>query len=214
MEGKPAAVKLAQAGVFTATRALFIGALGAVAAFIGSAFIGFQKTMWTGLGLLYVVLGLLYITGRASYLMASLGPSLARIGDVRGSAALGLLFGLNVPACSAPLLFALLGAAAAGGVSGETLARGFSSLALFGFALSLPLVLAVLIPAARRALDWLARLSRRIPFWTGMVLIALGLWSVWFGLFVILRPHRRRCSHHGQQGDSQTRFFHMSSRCD
>lgn len=188
MEGKPAAVKIWQIGVFTATRALFIGALGAVAVLVGSAFIGFQKAMWTGLGALYVALGLLFVAGRAGYFMTSLGPSLARIGEVRGSAALGLLFGLNIPACSAPLLFALLGTAAASGVSGATLANGFLSLALFGFALSLPLAVAVLFPAARRALDWLAGLSRRIPLWTGIVLIALGMWSVWFGLFVTPRP--------------------------
>jgi len=188
MEGKSAAVKLWQVGAFTVTRALFIGALGAIAVLVGSAFIGFQKAMWTGLGALYVALGLLFLAGRAGYIMTSLGPSLARVGDVRGSAALGLLFGLNIPACSAPLLFALLGAAAAGGVSGATLANGFSSLALFGFALSLPLAVAVLIPAARRALDWLAALSGRIPRWTGIVLIALGIWSIWFGLFVTPQP--------------------------
>lgn len=188
MEGKTATVKLWQVGVFTATRALFIGALGAVAVVVGSAFIGFQKAMWTGLGALYVALGLLFVAGRAGYLMTTLGPSLERIGEVRGSAVLGLLFGLNIPACAAPLLFALLGAAAASGVSGATVANGFFSLALFGFALSLPLAAAVLIPAARRVLDWLAGLSRRIPSWTGIVLIGLGLWSVWFGLFVTPRP--------------------------
>lgn len=188
MEGRSPAVKLWQVGVFTVTRALFIGALGAIAVLVGSAFTGFQKAMWTGLGVLYVALGLLFVAGRAGYVMTSLGPSLARIGDLRGSAALGLLFGLNIPACSAPLLFALLGAAAAGGVSGATLANGFSSLALFGFALSLPLAVAVLIPPARRALDWLAALSGSIPRWTGIVLIALGIWSIWFGLFVTPRP--------------------------
>jgi cytochrome c-type biogenesis protein len=188
MEGKPPATKLWQVGVFTATRALFIGALGAVAVLVGTAFIGFQKAMWTGLGTIYFVLGLLYLTGRAGFFMQSLGPSLARIGDVRGSAALGVLFGLNIPACSAPLLFALLGAAAASGVSGATLASGFSSLALFGFALSLPLAAAVLFPVARRALDWFASLSGRIPRWTGIVLIGLGVWSIWFGLYVTPQP--------------------------
>ncbi|MGH8622767.1 MAG: hypothetical protein ACRET3_11555 [Burkholderiales bacterium] len=188
MEGRSLAVKLWQVGVFTATRALFIGALGAIAVIVGSAFIGFQKAMWTGLGAFYVALGLLFVAGRAGYIMTSLGPSLARVGEVRGSAALGLLFGLNIPACSAPLLFALLGAAAATGVSGAALANGFWSLALFGFALSLPLAVAVLIPAARRAIDWLAGLSRRVPRWTGIVLIALGIWSIWFGLFVTPRP--------------------------
>jgi len=51
-----------------------------------------------------------------------------------------------------------------------------------------PLAVAVLIPPARRALDWLAGLSGRIPRWTGIVLIALGIWSIWFGLFVTPRP--------------------------
>lgn len=188
MEGKTAVVKLWQVGVFTTARALFTGALGAIAVLVGAIFIGFQKAMWAGLGALYIALGLLFIANRASYVMTSLGPRLARIGELRGSAALGLLFGLNIPACSAPLLFALLGTAAAGGVSGGTLAQGFGSLALFGLALSLPLVVAVLIPPARRALDWLAGLSRRVPFWTGIVLIGLGLWSVWFGLYVTPRP--------------------------
>jgi len=100
----------------------------------------------------------------------------------------GLVFGLNIPACAAPLIFALLGAAAAGGASGATLASGFISLAVFGLALSAPLVAAVLFEPARRALDWLAGLSGRIPFWAGVVLVALGLWSIWFGLFVRIKP--------------------------
>jgi cytochrome c-type biogenesis protein len=102
--------------------------------------------------------------------------------------ALGVLFGLNIPACAAPLIFALLGAAAAGGAAGATLVSGFLSLALFGLALSLPLVVAVMFDPARSALDWLAGLSRRIPFWTGVLLVALGVWSVWFALFVSIKP--------------------------
>ena len=92
MEGRPVAVKLWQVGVFTATRALFIGTLGVVAVLAGSAFIDFQKAMWIGLGALYV------------------------------------------------------------------------------------------------ALDRLAGLSGRAPRWTGIVLIALGAWSIGFGLFVTPQP--------------------------
>jgi len=119
--------------------------------------------------------------------MVSLGPGIARLSDVQGSAALGVLFGLNIPACAGPLLVALLGAAAAGGASGETLAGGFVSLALFGLAMSLPLVLAVLFEPARRALDWLAGLSRRLPFWTGLLLVVLGAWSIRLGLLTPAR---------------------------
>ena len=35
-----------------------------------------------------------------------------------------------------------------------------------------------------QALDWLAGLTRRMPFWTGLVFIVLGLWSMWFGAYV------------------------------
>lgn len=187
LEGKSAAEKLAQVAIFTLTRALFIGLLGVLAVLVGAAFIGFQKAAWVLLGAVYVVIGVLYLTGRAGALMLSLGPSLSRISGSRGSVSLGLLFGLNIPACAAPLIFALLGMAAASGVAGDTLAAGFISLGLFGFALSLPLVAAVLFKPARRMLDRLAALSKRLPVWTGLLLIALGLWSIGFGLFAEVR---------------------------
>lgn len=188
LEGKDAASRLAHVGVFAGTRAVFIGLLGMLAVLLGTAFLGFQRAAWIALGAAYVLLGLLYVVGKVGALTISLGPNLARLSDLRSSAGLGVLFGLNIPACAAPLIFALLGAAAAGGAAGAaTLANGFVSLALFGFALSLPLIVAVLFEPARRALDWLAGLSRRLPFWTGVLLIVLGLWSAWFGLFATIR---------------------------
>jgi cytochrome c-type biogenesis protein len=184
MEGKPPAVKLAQMSLFAGFRAAFIGILGAAAVIVGGAFFGFQKAAWILLGALYAVLGLLYLSGRIGWLMRSFGPSLARVSSVRGSAVLGVLFGLNIPACAAPLLLALLGASAAAGARGGSAVQGFLALALFGLALSLPLLVAVFFARARRALDWLAALSRRLPVWTGLLLVALGAWSIWFGLFV------------------------------
>ena len=108
----------------------------------------------TELGAFELAIGLLYIFRRAGSLKISLGPGRGGLSGSRGSVALGLFFGLNIPACAALLIFALLGMAAAGGVSGASLSAGFVSLGLFGFALSLPRA-AVLIPSARRALDWL-----------------------------------------------------------
>ncbi|MBI3452483.1 MAG: hypothetical protein HY057_06585 [Rhodospirillales bacterium] len=184
MEGKPAAAKIGQVGVFALTRALFIGLLGVVAVLIGSAFLGLQRGAWIVLGAVYVVVGIVYLAGRAGWVMQSFGPSLSRLSGLRGSAGLGVLFGLNIPACAAPLLLALLGAAAANGATGSTLFSGFIALALFGLALSLPLVAAVYVAAIRELLDRIAGLSRRLPVWVGGVLIMLGLWSIWFGLFV------------------------------
>lgn len=125
LEGKPAAAKLLETGVFALTRALFIGALGAVAALVGSAFLDLQRSFWILLGTAYVLLGALY------------------------------------PA---------------------SVAQGFWVMAIFGLALSIPLAAAVFWGRARGSLDRLAGLSTRIPFWTGVVFVLLGLWSVYFGV--------------------------------
>lgn len=184
IEGRSARDRIVQTVIFAATRAGFIGMLGMLAAIAGAAFLGFQRAAWFFLGVVYIALGAMYLTGNIGSLMRSFGPRLSRLQSARGSVALGLLLGLNIPACAAPLILALLGAAAAGGASGKTLATGFVSLAMFGLALSLPLVVAVFFDKARSALDRLAALSRRVPRWTGVLLVALGAWSVWFGIFV------------------------------
>lgn len=186
-EGQAPAVKTGQVFAFALSRALFIGLLGALAAFIGSMLLGAQKVVWLLMGGMYAAIGVLYLSGRIGSLMLSIGPRLASLSSPRGSIVLGAAFGLNIPACAGPILLALLAASAAGGASGETAARGFFSLALFGLALSLPLVAAVLFERARRALDWLAGLTRRMPLWTGVLFIVLGAWSMWFGLFVTIK---------------------------
>ena len=186
LEGRSDREKVRQVVAFTLTRTVAMGVLGVLAALIGSLFLGLQKAVWIAVGFLYVAVGLLYVTRRISILKKALGPSFASLGSARGSATLGVLFGLNVPACAGPLLLALLATAAAEGASGRTLLTGFWTLALFGFALSLPIVVAVLFPRARRFFDWLAAMSERLPVWTGLVFLMLGFWSIWFGLFVTI----------------------------
>lgn len=188
MEGRTGKQKIVQMLVFASTRALFIGLLDLVAAAVGSAFLGFQRGAWLLLGALYLALGLMYLGGRVGMLARGVGPSLDRLRSTRGAAGLGLLFGLNIPACAAPLVLALLGLAAAGGASAGDLLTGFLSLSIFGMALSLPLVAAVLSARMRAALDRLASLSRRAPKWTGALLVGLGAWSVWFALFARIAP--------------------------
>lgn len=186
LEGKSAAAKLSETALFALTRAAFIGLLGVLAVVTGSLFLDLQRGAWLVLGAVYVALGLLLATGRARALMVSLGPSLKRLSGRGGSAGLGLLFGLNIPACAAPLLFALLAGAAAS--TGATALSGFIALAVFGLFLSLPLVAVVLAPAARGLLDRFAALSGRYPVFAGLVLVALGAWSIGFGLFAEIDP--------------------------
>ncbi len=184
LEGKDRRHKFFQVSVFTLVRAVFMGALGLLAVWLGTAFFGLQRGFWIVFGIIYLAFGLMYLTGKSGALLVSLGPSLPRLSGFTGSAGLGILFAFNIPACAAPLIFALLGTATASGAGGGMLISGFFSLAIFGTALSLPLVVAVLFAPARRVLDRLAGLAARLPFWAGLVLIALGLWSIGFGLWV------------------------------
>ena len=189
LEGRNAASKLAQVGVFMTVRALGMGALGLLAVGVGSAFLGLQKAAWIVFGATYALIGILYLTGKSGLLLRSFGPGLSRLASVNGAAALGAVFAFNIPACAAPFILTLVGIAIAGGAGGAARATGFVSLALFGLALSLPIMIVALFPRARAALDWLAGSSRRMPFWSGVVFILLGLWSVWFGLNVSIVPH-------------------------
>jgi len=89
-------VRLVQAAVFTAARALFIGALGAVAALVGTAFLSFQRAAYILLGGVYAVLGLIYLAGQANRVMRNVGPGLQHLSTVRGSLALAVLY-LHAP---------------------------------------------------------------------------------------------------------------------
>ena len=184
VEGKSAADKIAQIGIFMLIRALLMGALGLAAIGIGASFLGFQKSLWIAFGVIYTVVGIAYLAGKSHSFKVSLGPALSRFSTIKGSAALGTLFAFNIPACAGPLIAVLLGLSAARGAGGAQLIQGFISMALFGLALSLPIAAALFFSRARTALDRLANLSRRMPRWTGAALVLLGLWSIWFGFSV------------------------------
>ena len=180
LEDRDRAAKLRTTLAFAATRSILLGVLGAGAAVLGSAFLGLQHGFWILLGTLYVAVGIAYLAGGQRLLVRTLGLPLSRIDGTKGGAALGVLFGLNVPACAAPLLGAVLTAT----LGTRAAMQGFASLAVFGLALSLPLAAAVLSASGSRWLDRIAGLSRRAPLWTGLAFVALGIWSVYFGLAV------------------------------
>jgi len=56
-------------------------------------------------------------------------------------------------------------------------------LAVFGLALSLPLVLALLWEPGRRMLDRLSGLSRRVPTVLGLLFVVLGVWTIHLAVF-------------------------------
>ena len=180
LEGRAAKVQVMHTLIFTLTRAVLIGFLGVVAVLVGTVFVDFQKAAWALMGLVYVGLGIAYLTGIEGGLKHSIGLGLGRVSGSNGAVILGLIFGLNIPACAGPLLVALLGAAAV--TESTNVARGFVMLGAFGLALSLPIVVAVLWPRGRRILERLGALSKRVPRIIGVLFILLGAWSIRFAL--------------------------------
>lgn len=174
--------RIVQTLAFTLTRATLMAGLGMIAALIGTAFTGLQQGLWAILGGLYVLVGLIYLGGGAPQVIAAVNRLLPRLSAASGSVGLGALFGLNVPACAAPLLAVLLGDAAARAATGAPLAYGALTLLIFGLALSSPLLLAVFTRRGRRLRDAITGLAGRLPRWTGVLLVALGVWSILLAL--------------------------------
>lgn len=156
----PERQRLYQTLVFTLARAGLMAGLGVLAAVIGAQFLGIQHGLWMVLGSLYVAFGLAYLAGGAPWLIRQSDRLLPRAPATSGGAALGVLFGFNIPACAAPLLAVLLGGAAAQAAAGGGVAYGGVSLLIFGLALSSPLVLAVFTQRGRRLLNAIARLGQ------------------------------------------------------
>lgn len=174
--------RVREALVFTATRTLFLGLLGAFGALAAQPLARAQAGYSLILGGLYIGLGLASLAAVWKWtLPASIDPGQLLTRWAGRAAPLGVLFGLTAPACAAPLFLALVGLAGAGGA-----ARGFITLGLFGLALSAPLVA---VAASRRA-DALLRRAQtwaaRVPSVAGLVLIGLGVLSIlvaWGQLF-------------------------------
>ena len=74
----------------------------------------------------------------------------------------------------------MLGSVAVAGAA--KVGQGFATLPLFGFALSLPLLIALAFGPAQRVLERLAGYSRRAPLVIGLLFVMLGAWSIYFGV--------------------------------
>jgi len=166
--------------VFIVVRSLVAGSFGALIAFLGKHLISAQTGIWLIFGLIYLTIGLAFLTGRTRLIKKQINLAPAAWKQVGSPVVLGLAFGLNVPACAAPILFGLLGLAATTG----TVLAGFVMMSVFGLFLSLPLALFAVIPKLANKLDGLAKWLLQARWIIGGFFVVLGLWSIWFGLFV------------------------------
>lgn len=166
--------------VFIAVRSLTAGIFGAFIAFLGQFMVGLQTSLWLAFGSIYLVMGVLFFFGKGGLIKRRINLAPAAWKRASNPAVLGVAFGLNIPACAAPVIFGLLGLAA----SFSSMLAGFSMMFIFGLALSLPLILFAAVPALAA---WLATLGHYLKGKTwilGLVFVLLGLWSIWFGLYV------------------------------
>ncbi len=172
--------KISAVLIFILTRAVIAGLFGAVIAYAGHALIGLQTGLWLAFGSIYLIIGLAFMFGGANTFKKRLDLAPNAWKRARHPAVLGLAFGLNIPACAAPILFALLGVAATTG----TALTGFTMMFVFGFFLSAPLLAFAIIPKLAGGLQSLGARLKRLNWLLGASFIVLGLWSIWFGLYV------------------------------
>ena len=160
--------KIFEAVKFTVTRSLFLGLIGLAAGVLGQSLQTGTYSYSMILGFLYVFLGFLALWwGYRGTGLASL--DLGRYFSKGGAVPLGVIFGLSAPACSLPLLLALVGL---GAMKGAWV--GFLTLFLFGLALSAPLLWIARSERADEILRRLGRVALRAPYLPGLVLIFVG----------------------------------------
>lgn len=164
--------KLFEAIRFTITRALFLGLIGLAAGVLG-------QSLRIGTYSYSMILGVLYtFTGSLALWWCYRGMGLISLDLGRhlprgGSVPLGVVFGLSAPACSLPLLLALVGLGALHGAW-----VGFLTLFLFGLALSAPLLWIACSERADQILRRLGKVAVRAPYLPGLVLIVVGVVTI------------------------------------
>jgi len=154
--GKERPTRIRQAVAFALTRGLFLAVLGLLFSLIGQQVVGFQLVYRKLIGVLFILLGVVFVIHLYRPLPM---PSLSLAGRFQGggagsAVAMGTLFGLDIPACTSPLVFALLAQTVLVG----DIVGGAISLYLFGLGMSLPLVG---LSFSERSNEWLVRWSRR-----------------------------------------------------
>lgn len=162
--------RLGEALAFTLSRGVFLGLMGALAGAAGGAVLALQRWYVLALGLGFVLLGLLVLTGGSGAL-----PRLPTLGRWRQGRAvlLGVVFGLSAPACATPLLAALVARSLPLGAVG-----GFVEMFAFGVAMSAPLIGLAVWRGWQRGLQRLRALQPYVPYLTGGALVLIGLYGI------------------------------------
>ncbi len=171
---KDRAARLRETAKFALVRSGILGLFGLSIAFLGSFVLTAQRGTWLFLGLLYLVLGLAVILNARWGLLGRLSLGRLLPGHEDRSLGLGLVFGLNLPACSYPLILALVGWSAAYGPAG-----GFVLMFIFGLAFSFPLVPLAFSERTAKLLVRLSRFGKVISYAIGIALLAASAYTLY-----------------------------------
>ncbi len=173
---KDRGTRLRETVKFALGRSVVLGFFGLATAFLGGFVFAAQKGLWLLIGLLYLALGVAVIlNARFRWgLFGRISPGRLLPEREDRSLGLGLLFGLNLPACAYPLMLALLGPGAAFGAP-----SGFITLFVFGLALSLPLVPLAFSERTAKLFGSLSRLSGATPYVIGAVFLLLAAYVLY-----------------------------------
>ena len=177
---RPMGQRISAAFIFLLARLVVMGGFGGLIVVLGQRLIEVQTGAWLAFGAIYLGFGFAILAGWDKIMRHRIGLAPERWKIASNPLLQGLAFGLNIPACAAPILFGLIGTAT---VSGSA-TTGFLMMGVFALALSLPLLPLSVVPGLARPLDRLSDWLRPRRWLLGMIFIRLGIWSIWFGLFV------------------------------
>jgi cytochrome c-type biogenesis protein len=137
---------------FTVIRAVFLSALGVLAAFVAQKIFVFKQSYNIGLGIFFIILGAIYITSKFRPFPM---PNIRLLKGRQSGVSLGVVFGLTIPACAMPLFLALISKSA---VFGDVFLGAFS-LFVFALGLSAPLLA---MSYSDRANRWLKDIAKSV----------------------------------------------------
>ena len=168
---------------FAVNRALLLTVLGLIIGALGQVVETFTWWFQMVINIIIIIMGLLFIVGSRKPVLPGVQLSgKKRLTEKMSPGAMGALFGLNITACVAPLVLALL----AGTVTENNWILGGVSLFIFGIMLSMPILTAVL---SDRASSWIIKVSgkyRKIYYGiVGITLIVLGISEIILSMYVI-----------------------------
>ncbi len=174
--------RVREATQFLLTRALFLGAFGLAAAFVGARVGLLQRTYDLVMGSLFIVGGIAWFLAQRRGIRMPGGLNVGTIlaPNPAKSYFLGAAFGLSAPLCAAPLLLAILAQSFAGASAAW---QGFVMMALFGVALSLPLVVLAFAPNALDKIRAIGRLIGPRAAHVGLAaMLIVGAYLIWAGV--------------------------------